>query len=83
LLPTAGGFPIRHYLAAKEPEDFFAVNCALITRLQRAGGTAFLTVRDYVQQYLPEAATQRDSQDVALPVSQDAAQGRRPGLGGR
>jgi hypothetical protein len=56
LLPTEGGIPLRHYLAAKKPEDFFAVNCALIKRFQRRDETVFLTVQEYVQRYLSEAA---------------------------
>ena len=50
--------PVRHYLAAREPEYFFAVNMALLGRLQRANGTGFLTVQDYVRQFLSAPATQ-------------------------
>jgi hypothetical protein len=57
VLPTQGGFELRHYLAAKKAKDYFAVNCALIKSLQRPEHVAFLTVQDYVQQYLSGALT--------------------------
>jgi hypothetical protein len=68
LLPTEGGIPLRHYLAAKKPEDFFQVNCALIKRLQRPEETVFLTVQDYVKQYLSEAAIKDKGQVAGSPV---------------
>ena len=65
LLPTEYGIPLRHYLAAKGPEDFFEVNCAVIKRFQRPEETVFLTVQEYVKQYLSEGATPESPQGIS------------------
>lgn len=56
LLPTERGIPIRHYLAARGPQDFFNVNWALIMYLGKLEDTNFLTVQEYVRQHLTAAA---------------------------
>jgi Polysaccharide deacetylase len=68
LLPTEGGILIRHYLAAKKPEVFFGVSYALIRRLQRPERSVFLTVQDYVQQYLGEAASRVEANIAGVSV---------------
>lgn len=64
LVPTDRGIPLRHYLAAKNPKDFFEVNCALIKHLRQPERTVFLTVQEYVQQHLSEDRTPQSPQGV-------------------
>jgi hypothetical protein len=52
LLPTDYGIPFRQYLSAKTPEQFYWLNCAILTYLREKSVIQFLTVEDYVKQYL-------------------------------
>jgi hypothetical protein len=52
LLPTERGIPFRQYLSAKTPEQFYRLNCATLTHLRKKSVIQFLTVEDYVKQYL-------------------------------
>lgn len=52
LLPTERGIPLRQYLSAKTPEQFYRLNCATLTYLREKSVIQFLTVEDYVKQYL-------------------------------
>jgi peptidoglycan/xylan/chitin deacetylase (PgdA/CDA1 family) len=52
LLPTERGIPFRQYLSAKTPEQFYRLNCATLTYLRKKSVIQFLTVEDYVRQYL-------------------------------
>jgi hypothetical protein len=63
LLPTARGIPLRHYLAAKSPKAFFAVNSALLKCFQRQE-TVLLTVQEYVRQYLSGSSMPESPQGV-------------------
>jgi hypothetical protein len=52
LLPTERGIPFRQYLSAKTPEQFYWLNRAILTYLRENSAIQFLTVEDYVKQYL-------------------------------
>jgi hypothetical protein len=52
LLPTERGIPFRQYLSAKTPEQFYRLNCATLMHLRKKSIIQFLTVEDYVKQYL-------------------------------
>jgi len=52
LLPTERGIPFRQYLSAKTPEQFYWLNRAILTYLRKKSVIQFLTVEDYVKQYL-------------------------------
>jgi hypothetical protein len=52
LLPTERGIPFRQYLSAKTPEQFYRLNCATLMNLRKKSIIQFLTVEDYVKQYL-------------------------------
>jgi len=52
LLPTERGIPFRQYLSAKTPEQFYWLNCTILTYLRKKSVIQFLTVEDYVKQYL-------------------------------
>ena len=52
LLPTERGIPFRQYLSAKTPEQFYWLNRAILTYLREKSVIQFLTVEDYVKQYL-------------------------------
>lgn len=61
LLPTASGIPFRQYLSAKTPEQYYRLNCEILSLLRRKSAVQFLTVEHYVKQYLQ--AVQPDAND--------------------
>lgn len=52
LLPSEHGFTIRHYLSAKNQEDYYRINGGILDCLRGLKGVEFTTVDSYVAWYL-------------------------------
>ena len=57
LLPTERGIPVRQYLSAKTPQQFYRINCQILKNLKKREAIEFLTVKDYVMKYLHQSSS--------------------------